>query len=85
MAMQHVTECDEKTLEILQRMLRKMAIGRPVSFHVEGGMHRVEDAGRIVETPNGTVTFTVHVSGGAQDTGLLKGKPGVLQAIREWL
>jgi hypothetical protein len=81
--MQHVTECDEHTLTILQKVLRKVAIGKAVSFHVEAGMHRVEDGGRVVAAPNGTVTFTVLVNGGAQDTGLPDPK-SVEERMKVW-
>ena len=73
--MKQVAECDTRTVEILQKIIRKLALGRHVAFHVEAGTHYVEQDGKVIEVPNGTATFTLHVNGGAQNTGVKHPEP----------
>lgn len=47
------------------------AIGRRVQFVFEEGIERIQDEGRLFESPNGTATFRLFIDGGAKDSGFV--------------
>jgi hypothetical protein len=64
-----VDHCDKSTIASLMQAISKAALGHPIAFEFEGGVHRRRDGGRLFEMPNGTVTFRLFVNGGAKDSG----------------
>jgi hypothetical protein len=72
-----VQQCDEKTLKKILAGLAKAALGQPVSFVFEEGLHRIVDEGKTFAAPNGTATLRVFINGGARDTGAPEVKPDV--------
>jgi hypothetical protein len=65
-----ISQCDEKTITRIAVALGKVAIGHPISFVFEEGVHRIEDEGKVFEQPNGTATLRIFINGGAQDSGV---------------
>lgn len=65
-----VDSCDEKTITKIAVALAKAAVGHPISFVFEEGMHRIEDEGKVYAMPNGTATLRVFINGGAKDSGI---------------
>jgi hypothetical protein len=67
--MKTVPICDAGTIASLASALSRAALGRPIAFVFEEGVHRIVDDGNVYEMPNGTATLKVFISGGAQDSG----------------
>lgn len=76
-----VAECDEQTIRRIADALRKIALGRTVSFVIEEGHHRILDQGDVFTTPNGTFTCRLFVNGGAKDSGDAVPHPAVASDV----
>lgn len=65
--MKHLDICDEQAIQAIVRGLRASAMGKPVSFEFDAGVNRHREGDKVIEVPNGTMTFRLYVNGGAVD------------------
>lgn len=62
-------EFSKADLAALMRAIDKVAAGQNVSVEVEEGTHVERHDGVATERPNGCITITILVNGGAVDSG----------------
>jgi len=73
--MHRVSICRRADVSDLAHVIAKVAMGKPMTVVVEEGVAREYHGAECLEMPNGTVTITVTVNGGAHDTGDPKREP----------
>lgn len=78
--MKHLPVCDAHAIDAIARGLKAASLGKPVSFEFDAGMNRHHEGDKVIEVPNGTMTFRLYVNGGAVNQDVPEKTPEAVPA-----